>query len=124
MESDRQKAKGSIVSKKANDPDLDETLSSAENLQLQSKRAEYHHKEEMKSKDLGWLGSIFGGEKSAPTYIALLAMILGVFGAALCWYQASLIEDITVREFWATQSERAIAFSSAALAFIFGRGTK
>lgn len=128
MASDRSAAKKAIKQSSDDDPELDAALSSAHNLQLRITQETNRHEEAMRKTDIGFLGRAFGGEKSAPTYIAFLVTILGLAGTFFCWWQATgTIETPTTPEmveFWSSQAERALAFAAAALAYIFGRGGK
>jgi hypothetical protein len=80
------------------------------------------HVEAKMRSDLGFLGRAFGGEKNAPTFVAMIAMLAGLLGAAVGTYMVA--KDPFASEFWGKYIERAIAFASASLAFIFGRGSK
>jgi hypothetical protein len=118
---DRESAKKSISSKETNDPELDEALRAAKDFQLDILKENNRHVEETHKANLGWFGRAFGGDASAPTYVALIAMMVGIVGAGLSLYMAAKAPGDG--EFWGKQFERLIAFASAALAFIFGRGS-
>lgn len=118
---DRESAKKSISSKETNDPELDEALRAAKDFQLGILKENNRHVEETHKTDLGWFGRAFGGETSAPTYVALIAMVVGFAAAGFSLYMAAKVP--ADGEFWGKQSERMIALASAALAFIFGRGS-
>ena len=124
MVSDRKAAKGSVVKKEVDDPELEEALSAATKHQLELKKEDNRHREQMHAQDIGVFGWAFGGEKSAPVYIAAIATLFGLAGAAFCWFQASGVQEVASIDFWSTKAERAIAFSGATLAYIFGRGGK
>jgi len=128
MASDRSAAKGAIEESSPDDPELDAALSSGHDLQLKLAQEQNRHTEAMHKADIGFLGRAFGGEKSAPTYIAFIAMVAGLAGATFCWMQAVGTAEnpisIETAEFWSKQAERALSFGAAALAFIFGRGAK
>jgi hypothetical protein len=122
MASDRKAAKEAIQSSSAQDAELEEVLSGAHNYQLRLTQENNRHAEAMRKADIGFLGRAFGGEKSAPTYIAFLVTVAGLAGTGFCWYKAGVPGATT--EFWSTQAERAVAFAASALAYIFGRGAK
>lgn len=128
MASERSAAKSAIKQKSQDDPELDAVLSSGHDLQLKITQEQNRHAEAMHKADIGFLGRAFGGEKSAPTYIAFLAMVAGLVGAFFCWSQAigsaEHVVTAEVADYWSKQAERALAFGGAALAFIFGRGAK
>jgi len=119
---DRDSAKNSISDRETSDPEMEYALNSASKFQLEIVKENNRHVEAKIAHDLGFFGRAFGGEKSAPTYVALVAMLLGLFGAGVSIYMAA--HDADSIEFWGKQIERSIAFASAALAFIFGRGSK
>lgn len=128
MASERSAAKSAITEQSQDDPELNAALSAGYEYQLRLTREQNRHAEQTQKTDLGFLGRAFGGEKSSPTYIAFIATAAGAFGAFFCWWQAIATPErpVTpeVAEFWSKQAERALAFSAAALAFIFGRGAK
>ena len=121
-EFDRQSAKKSInSSRERSDPELDDVLNSASKFQLEIVRENNRHTEAKISSDLGFFGKYLGGEQNSPTFIASIAMLAGFITAAFSLYMAA--HDTSAVDFWGKQVERAMAFSSAALAFIFGRGS-
>jgi hypothetical protein len=78
-------------------------------------REKNRHAEQMRRTELGWFGRTFGGEKSAPSFIALFAMCVGFVLAGFCYYQTSVAVAEQV-QFWSSHAERSLAFSGAALA--------
>jgi hypothetical protein len=119
MVSDRQSAKKAVVARDKDDPELDATLSAAHAYQLSITREANRHKEEMR----GWFAKVFGPRDSAVTFIAFLAMVFGVLLTIGCLFAAAYAVTSNVA-FWGQWAERAIAFSTSALAFIFGKGIK
>jgi hypothetical protein len=117
---DRESAKKSISSKSTDDPELDEAIRAGRDFQLSILKENNRHTEEMKQKELGFFGRAFGGEKSAPTFIAAIGALLGEIGAG---YTLVDIQGENTAA-WTQQTEKLLAFTSACLAFIFGRGTK
>ncbi|WP_105437683.1 hypothetical protein [Neorhizobium sp. T25_13] len=122
MAFDRKAAKEAIQAKSGDDAEFDEAQVRAHDFQLKIAQENNRHEETMRRHDLGFLGRAFGGEKSAPTYIAFLVMVAMMMGAFYCWSRAGEAGQAT--EFWSAQAERAIAFAASALAYIFGRGNK
>lgn len=56
---------------------------------LQEAEAKRKHKQEMRAKDLGWLGRFLGGEKSAPLTLAFLAIVAnGLFMGVTLYLEA------------------------------------
>ncbi|MEZ5764896.1 MAG: hypothetical protein R3D69_11995 [Xanthobacteraceae bacterium] len=100
-------------------PDTTPAKADAET-KLALQAADHAHAEKTQAAELGWLGKCLGGEKSAPTSIAFIAVIIGSIIAfiSLCLAAGNKDPDFL------TAFERALAFVSASLAFIFGRGTR
>jgi hypothetical protein len=119
---DRESAKKSISARQSNDPEMEDVLDSASKFQLEIVKEQHRHLEVQKMSDLGFIGRAIGGEKNAPTVVALIAMMTGLLGAAVATYMAA--KDPSASEFWGKYIERAVAFASASLTFIFGRGSK
>lgn len=84
--------------------------------------ADHAHAETMQKGELGWLGKCLGGEKSAPTSIAFVAICIGSLIAVSSLIGA--IVNINPDFNFMSTFERSIAFVSACLAFVFGRGTR
>ena len=120
MAPDRKAAKGSVVKKGDEDPELDDAFGAAHKLQLSLAQENNRHTETMRRHDLGFFGRAFGGEKSAPTFIAAIAALFGVVGVGYSIYAGNMGNA----EIWSQQTERLLAFTVACLAFIFGRGAK
>ena len=123
MAFDRKAAKEAITTKSKVDAEFNEAQSGAHEFQLKIAQENNRHVETMRRHELGFIGRAFGGEKSAPTYIAFLVMVAGMAGTFYCWSQAGTVEA-AVADFWSKQAERSLAFAASALAYIFGRGTK
>ncbi|MCK1650473.1 hypothetical protein IVA88_03350 [Bradyrhizobium sp. 149] len=120
--SKREEAKGSVVQKTDSDPELTDALTGAHGFQLALTKETNRHAETMHKQNLGFFGRALGGEATAPVVIACLATIFGLLCAAGCWTVAAKFPDVA--DFWGKQAERCMGFSAAALAFIFGRGSK
>lgn len=121
MASDRDNAKREIVARDGSDPELDSLIGSAHQLQLELAREANRHDEAKRKQDLGAFGKLLGGEKSAPTVVAMIVVIIGLGMAIGCLIMAGYQPEKA--EFWSKQVERGIAIGSAALAYIFGKGS-
>ncbi|MET3853439.1 hypothetical protein [Rhizobium sp. OAE497] len=119
---DRQAAKAAIKETQGADPEFDAVQSSAHDFQLKLTQENNRHSEHMRKQEIGFFGRAFGGEKSAPTYVAFIVTVFGLVAVGFCWGMAAYNASMT--EFWSTQAERAMAFAASALAYIFGRGTR
>jgi hypothetical protein len=118
----RADAKGAIIQRDRDDPELDAVLSSAHQLQLHLAKETNRHDEAMRRAELGLFGRIIGGEATAPFVVAAIAVFAGFLAAGGSWFMAAW--EPNQAEFWAKQAERGISVASAAIAFIFGRGSK
>lgn len=124
---DRKAAKDAIQTNKQDDPELSSAIADAHKFQLELAKENNRHAEKIRAQDLGWVGRLLGGEKTAPTVIALFVMIVCFIGAFFAWNKVpsnNSLEAVEATHFWGTQAERAISFAGAALAYIFGRGMK
>jgi hypothetical protein len=135
MASERSKAKQDIVrdSADASEPaELKILLADAQGMQHELAREGNRSKEAMRQMeltakadeqrtDLGVVGKFTGGKDNAPTAIALVAVICGICLTFLCFHYAAVS---VVPQTWTREADAAMAFTSAALSFIFGRGSK
>ncbi|SDF76177.1 hypothetical protein SAMN04487996_112124 [Dyadobacter soli] len=122
MALDRRRAKREgIVEIEMDDPDFDDTLKSAHNLQLELTRERYHHEQVMKEKDMGTLGKFFGDGRNTQTFIALLSVLLGLGIYVACLITAKANPDAV--HFLSESGSKALAFAGTALGYIFGRAT-
>lgn len=122
MASEREKAKGAVVKSDDEDAELEAALASAAKHQLDLKKEDNRHREEMNKMSLGFIGRAFGGEKSAPMFIAAIAAGLAFLAILYTLHQGSSAAP-EMADYWSTQTERLIALMIAALTFIFGRGS-
>lgn len=122
MASEREKAKSAITVREQDDPELGAALHEGQNYQLEMIRENNRHSEAMRGHDLGFFGRILGGENTAPTVIAALVVLLGFATFVACLFAASQYSDQA--EFWAKQGERGLGVGAAALAYLFGKGSK
>lgn len=118
----RAAAKKAITARESDDPELEDALSDGRYLSLALVKENNRHASDMRSKELGYFGHLIGGETTAPTVVALFVVVVGFLGAIGCWIAAGFSPEQS--DFWSKQSERGIAFGSASLAFIFGKGSK
>ena len=76
----------------------------------------------LKAADLGWLGSFIGGERHSALNLAAffltISLIIGIGCLVAAWMQAEN------SEFWGRSAERSFSAASAALAYVFGQGSK
>ncbi|MEH3035266.1 MAG: hypothetical protein PGN23_02045 [Sphingomonas adhaesiva] len=121
MASDRDEAKGQIVRRESDDAELDSALGAASRLQLELAREQNRHEEAKRDKDLGFFGKLIGGEKTAPVVVAMLVVVIAFAAAIGCLIMAAV--QASQAEFWAKQAERAFGLGSAAVAYIFGKGS-
>lgn len=121
MASDRDQAKSDITRRDESDAELESTLGSANRLQLELNKEQNRHEEAKRDKDLGFFGKLIGGEKTAPIVVAMLVVMIGFSLAIGCLVMAGVQSDAS--EFWSKQAERGIGVGTAALAYIFGKGS-
>lgn len=125
MATEVEQAKEAITDQLENDPELSETFRSAHALQLDLEKEKHRHVETTQKSELGMIGRLLGGERVAPTFIAGLAVILGLiaYGISL-WCASHQSESKDLLTFWTQSADRSLAFAAASLAYIFGRGSK
>lgn len=116
-EFNRAAAKGAIVTKTTDDPELDAALGSAHQLQLGLAKENHRHTEKMRSV----FSRIFGADDNVGAYVAASCAVFGLCLLAFCFWEAH--SDIQMSDMWSKQSERVIGFVTACLAFIFGKST-
>lgn len=120
MASSREEAKSAVTGSASNDAELDTVLDAASKTQVDILKEKNRHAEANAAGERGLLGKLFGGNDSAPVFIASVAMIIGLVGAGIC-LAFGATKDEALADYWQLNFERAIAFASAALAFIFGK---
>jgi hypothetical protein len=104
MELNRDAAKGAIVSRTTDDPELDATLGSAHQYQLGLEKEKNRHAEKMRS----WFSRVFGNDDNVGAYVAAGCAVIGLCIAAFCIWQAH--NEAGASEFWSKQSERVFSF--------------
>ena len=120
--SDRSAAKATVKSTDEGDAELDATLKLGHLAQLEITKEVNRHAVEMHKAELGVVGRILGGEKSAPlaiaavVLVAALVMIAGCF-ALVAWVPGG--EDV-----WRLGLNGLFSLCSLVVGFIFGRGDK
>lgn len=124
MASERDAAKSEAAEPESSDPELGKAIVDAQDLanSLHHARENNRHKETLARIELGWLGGFLGGEKTAPTVIALIAALIGFGISFTCLVLAAKQADRAA--FWSEWSSRALTVSTTALGFVFGRGLK
>jgi len=118
MAFDRSIVKAKTIASSASDKELDEALSSGHLLQLRLQQDANAHELAMK----GRVGRFFGEQVYAATFAAYLAIVVGLIGAAYCLVQGASPENADAAEYWGKHLERAVAFATAALSYLFGKG--
>lgn len=110
------KAKSSISEPEDIDPEYEEAQIEAANfkLELEKKKVEYRHTENMMDKKLGLMGRFLGGNEQAQIHIAFIISVLGIFAAVvgLLKYGAAVAE----------YSIAGFSLAAGALGYIFGQG--
>lgn len=121
MASERDQAKSDIVRRDSSDAELETTLGAANQYQLEITKEQNRHEEAKRDKELGFFGRMLGGEKTAPTVVAMFVVFIG-FGVAIGALIAAGL-NAAQADFWSKQSERGFGVGSAALAYIFGKSS-
>ena len=123
MGSERAAAKKAITEREENDPELGQTLTTAHQLQLELAKETNRHTEAKIASELGFFGRLIGGEKTAPVVIALIVVLIG-FGIGIgCLIAAgnAAAEQVALYDKY---TERGFAIGTAALANLFGKGSR
>lgn len=118
---DRNQAKQQASPAEPSDPQLDTILSDAGALRVALEKEANRHREVFAKDERGKLGSLLGGESSAPVTIAFIAILIGSLVWIACLIAAYCLPDQA--DFWSTQANRALAFSLTALGYVFGKGS-
>lgn len=82
-------------------------------------RGDHDHK--MRVLELGLIGRLLGGEKNSAIHVAAIISVIGALAGLGCLGMAAHAGP-EQGGFWGQQFERAFAFTTATVAFIFGRG--
>lgn len=82
------------------------------------------HDERMKRLEMGWLGRAIGVTPHIATHIACLSIFAGIVLCIACLAGAYVTSVSSTADFLKAFAERSLAFSAAALAFVFGRTVK
>jgi hypothetical protein len=75
MEPKRQDAKDAVISWENNDPELEQVLSNAHELQLELTKEKNSHRFAMRKIELGVLGKFFGDGSNTSTFIAFISIL-------------------------------------------------
>jgi hypothetical protein len=135
MASERLRAKQDIIVNSADEAEPSELkilLDDAQSIQHELAKEGNRNKEAMRQMELtakaaeqrtelGFIGKLTGGKDNAPVAIALVAVVCGIFLTFLCFHYAAYS---AAPQTWTREGDAALAFTSAALSFIFGRGSK
>lgn len=97
------------------------TLSEAHKVQSELTKIKNKHELDIMKAKRGWIGCLFGSWNNVPMFIALIAVLFGV----LTFYQFmhAAMEQNADKEFWVNSAKISLAFASAAMGYIFGRGS-
>lgn len=111
------------------EPPLEADLPARSRRNLSGKREEAFfnkdaasHDHNMRSLELGFMGRLIGASASTPTHIACVGVIGGLLLCAAS-LAASYFAPEAKAASWLAVFEHSLAFTGAALAFIFGRGS-
>lgn len=120
MVTDRQALKRGMRNPEESDPQLEAAKGQARS--LQSELAQYRHEQTMRSKELGWLGAVFGGEKNSPTAIAALAFMVTVLAFAIAHtvIATGFVADANIDRF-ASAADKCLAIATLALGYVCGK---
>jgi hypothetical protein len=82
--------------------------------------AEGNHKQKMLETELGRVGRFLGGEKNAPTSVAL---IFGLLIATFC-IGCLALAAYSGNQWWGQMFDRGLAGIATIVAYVFGRGSR
>jgi hypothetical protein len=119
---ERDAAKKAASNQEEDDPEFDAALRAAKDHQLAIKKEDNRHTETINQQNMGKLGSWVGDGKSVPTVAALSTIVLG-FLTAIGLFVAMFC-DPGNGGLYSSNAERAIGVAAAALAYLFGKGSK
>ncbi|MEM8820123.1 MAG: hypothetical protein AAGE90_11435 [Pseudomonadota bacterium] len=123
MVSERERAKAGIVEAVEDDPELDAALDAASRLKLEILKEQNRSTEARAAAERGFFGWLFGGIDHAPTFIAFVAMLVGL-GMVVYSINAMNNADEQSRDFWWSVSQSFLAFAGTALGFAVGKTLK
>lgn len=120
MEPSRDQAKATARDQEDKDPELAVAQSDAARLRVDLEKEANRHREAVAAGERGWFGQALGGRQSAPLAIAFIAVVAGFASWVWCLFQGQVQGNDPA--FWGSQADRALAFASLALGYVFGRG--
>lgn len=88
--------------------------------QLQMQQQQHAHENDLKSKDIGWLGKFFGASDNGARNIAITTIILLLLGASIfsiVVYCNNSDDTTTISNLW----NKIIPVITLALGYIFGK---
>jgi hypothetical protein len=121
MEPSRIQAKKGIVKKDQTDTPFAEKQLAAHQMELEITKERNRHEKEMRSAALGFLGRFFGDGRNTQTFVALVAVFLGVTIFATCLIAA--YRKPTESQFWSDAGLKALAFAGTSLGYLFGKAS-
>ena len=121
MELSRIQAKKGIVKKDQTGTPLTEKQVAAHQMELEITKEQNRHEKDMRHTELGFLGWFFGDGRNTQTFVALMAVFLGLLIFATCLFAAYRKPDEA--HFWSDAGLKSLAFAGTSLGYLFGRGT-
>ena len=121
MALDREKAKQAIGTTDQNDSEFSSKLKEGHKAQVELEKIKNQHEIARIKTERGLIGYLFGSWQNVPMFIALLSVIFG--GFAFYKFMGNALAVNADKVFWSESAKIALAFASAALGFIFGRGS-
>lgn len=121
MEPSRVQAKKGIVRKDQTDVPFTEKQVAAHQIELEITKELNRHEKDMRSAELGFLGRFFGDGRNTQTFVALVAVFLGVLIFATCLFAA--YRKPAEAHFWSDAGLKALAFAGTSLGYLFGKGS-
>lgn len=121
MALDRAGAKAAVSDKDSDDPELSAGLDAANDYRL--KIAEHKHAQTLIDKELGWLGRFLGGDRSAPTAVASIALGLSII-VFFSMYLLAAFGDLTddKAKLIVSAADKCMALGTLALGYVCGKG--
>ena len=88
--------------------------------QLQLQKQQHDHENDLKEKDLGWLGKIFGGEKLSSKNITAFVcgiLLIGVITFSIIIYRDDKINTSFISQLW----DYVLPIITLSLGYLFGK---
>lgn len=121
MEPSRVQAKKGIVKKDQTGIPFTERQLAGHQMELDITKERNRHEKDMRNAELGFLGKFFGDGRNTQTFVALVAVFLGVLIFATCLVAA--YRKPTEAQFWSDAGLKALAFAGTSIGYLFGKGS-